>query len=319
MEPNGRPDGILGSEESKHKSMKEIIGKYTSAKIFNDKIEDNDSTVWQIKELINEHEAFAGSKVRIMPHLRSDLCFPIGLTATATDKVTPGIVDDDLGCGVTLAKVKVRELDFEKLDDVIRKCVPSGSKLFKNPHRFADQVDFDRLYCIDHIDQEKAISSIGTLGGRSHFIELDEDDSGNLYVAVLSGSRRLGREVSEYYIESGWQAILKTGRGYPRGYSWVEGDLKESYLNDAAFVTEYAALNRAAILDTLCRNMKWKIQESYSCPHNYIDMESRELIIRKGAVSAKAGEKVIIPVNMRDGIIVGTGKGNPDWNEERWW
>ena len=95
--------------------------------------------------------------------------------------------------------------------------------------------------------------------------------------------------------------------------------MKESYLNDAAFVTEYAALNRAAILDTLCRNMKWKIQESYSCPHNYIDMDSKELIIRKGAVSAKAGEKVIIPVNMRDGIIIGRGKGNPDWNEERWW
>ena len=292
--------------------MKEIQGKYTSAKIFTDNIEPY--AVAQIQQLI-DNPVLAGSRVRIMPDAHPGKLGPIGFTATVSDKIMPGIVGFDIGCGVTLAKIKARDLEFQKLDTVIRDCVPSGYKIAKNPHRFSDQLDFSRLLCAYHINQDKAVHSLGTLGGGNHFIELDKDDSGNLYVAIHSGSRHLGKEVAEYYIESGWRELAKAGMKVTYILSWLEDDLMKSYINDVAFVREYAELNRKAILDSLCKGMKWKVTEYYSCVHNYIETDTEEPVIRKGAISAKAGEKVVIPINMRDGIIVGKGKGNLDWNE----
>ena len=190
-----------------------------------------------------------------------------------------------------------------------------GIRVRRTPHRFAGDFDFSRLICFRHIQQEKAACSLGTLGGGNHFIELDRSGSGDLCVVIHSGSRHLGKEVSEYYLNEGQKYWKAKGETVPYELTTLEGELMDAYIHDVSIVQEYAALNRDAILDELCRGMKWKVQESHSCIHNYIDTGGKTMILRKGAISAKAGEKLIIPINMRDGVILGTGKGNTDWNE----
>ena len=292
--------------------MKELQGKYTTAKVFSDNVEQY--AFAQIQLLI-DHPAFAGSKVRVMPDVHPGTIGPIGFTTTVGNSIMPGVVGIDIGCGMTMATLRQTKVEFPKLDAVIRDAVPSGFRIRRTPHRFADGFDFSRLLCFRHIHCEKAACSLGTLGGGNHFIELDRSDAGELRVVIHSGSRHLGKEVSEYYLNEGRKYWKAKGDTVPYELTPLEGTLMYDYIHDVAIVQEYATLNREAMLDELCRGMKWKVQETGSCIHNYIDNSGKTMILRKGAISAKAGEKLIIPINMRDGVILGTGKGNPDWNE----
>lgn len=215
---------------------------------------------------------------------------------------------------MTLAKVKGKTKEFQKLDVVIRDNVPSGFSIRKKMHPMADTIDLTKLYCYKHIFEEKALLSLGTLGGGNHFIELDMDDDKNVYLVVHSGSRHLGKEVTEYYLTEGQKSLKSKGINIPYEMTYLEGALMEAYLHDLEIIQDFAALNREIIIAEIIKGMKWKLLDSYSCVHNYVDFSTDTPIIRKGAISAKHGEEIIIPINMRDGILLGTGLGNPEWN-----
>lgn len=167
----------------------------------------------------------------------------------------------------------------------------------------------DDLNCVRHVQRDKALRSIGTLGGGNHFIELDRGEDGDVWMIVHSGSRGLGAEVAVWYKDA---AYRQAPEGTPYELAWAEGDLLKQYLHDMAIVQEYAAINRQAIADEIIRGLKLSVEESFSTVHNYIDLDAG--VLRKGAVSAREGEKLIIPLNMRDGCLLCTGKGNADWN-----
>ncbi len=291
--------------------MKTVNGICTSAKIFTDTVEDY--ALAQIRMLC-DNEAFRGSKVRIMPDVHPGKVGTIGFTATVGRRILPHVVGIDIGCGITMAKLKQKKTENQKLDTVIRENIPCGFMVRKKPHRFWNQTDLSDLYCRRHINIAKAEVSLGTLGGGNHFIELDRDGQDDLYVVIHSGSRHLGKEVTEYYLKEGQKHLEQCGVSVPYEMTYLEGTLKERYLHDLGIVQEFADLNRRAILDELQKGMKWKILECYSVPHNYVDMKGEEPVLRKGAISALKDERVIIPVNMKDGVILGMGKGNADWN-----
>lgn len=297
--------------------MNEIIGKYTKAKLHLCKGENaiDDYAVAQIQALcdnpINEN-----CKVVIMPDVHPGVVGTIGYTQVVGNGIMPNVVGVDIGCGMTLAKIKGRVNEFQKLDTVIREEVPSGSDIHKEPHRYADEIDLSRLHCYKHIQENKALRSIGSLGGGNHFIELDKDEEGNTYLIIHSGSRHLGKEATEYYLKAGQDALEAA---VPYEVTYLTGDLMKQYLQDMQIIQQFADLNRRAIIDEITKAMKWKVIESYSCIHNYVqaaeDSYCGKPVIRKGAISAAKGESVIIPINMRDGVILGTGLGNDDWNQ----
>lgn len=291
--------------------MKIVNGIYTSAKIFTDNIEEY--ALAQLQMLCDQ-EAFQNSKIRIMPDVHPGKVGTIGFTATVGKRILPNVVGIDIGCGITLARIRQKKTEFQQLDKVIRDFVPSGYSIRQKPHRFAGRFDFTELTCEYAVNHQKAACSIGTLGGGNHFIEADEDEDGNLYVAIHSGSRHLGKEVTEYYLREGQEYLKAKGIQIPYEMVYLEKELMEAYLYDISLVQEFAALNREAILDELANGMKWKVEDIISSSHNYIDQSGPERILRKGAVSAQAGEPVVIPVNMRDGILLCEGKGNEDWN-----
>lgn len=292
--------------------MKTVDGIYTSAKIFTDTVEDY--ALAQIKMLC-DNQAFKDCKVRVMPDVHPGKVGTIGFTAIVGEAILPNVVGIDIGCGVTLARLKQKKAEFQKLDKVIRENVPTGFQIRKTPHRYSEEFEFSELYCARAIRSQKAELSIGTLGGGNHFIELDQGEDGALYVAIHSGSRHLGKEVTEYYLDQGQKKLKEENIEVPYELTYLQGELMNAYLHDVQAVQRLAELNRAAILDELVKGMKWKIEEVYSSIHNYIDASGEEKILRKGAVSARAKEKVIIPINMRDGILLGEGLGNTDWNE----
>lgn len=291
--------------------MKTVNGIFASAKIFTDDVEDYAAA--QIK-LLCDNIAAKGCVVRIMPDVHPGKVGVIGLTMTVGERLLPGLVGIDIGCGITITKVKQKKIEFQKLDTVIRENIPAGGFVRKREHRFMREFDLTRLRCFGSIHAEKAALSLGTLGSGNHFIEIDRDEEGSLYIAVHSGSRHLGKEVTEYYLRKGQEELKQKGVKIPYEITVLEGSLKEDYLHDQQVVKEYAALNREAMTDELVKGMKWKVSETFSRSHNYIETKGDTAILRKGAVSAYKGEQVVIPVNMRDGILLGIGKGNPDWN-----
>jgi len=168
------------------------------------------------------------------------------------------------------------------------------------------------LHCAKHVDLKRAALSIGTLGGGNHFIELGKDEEENLYLVVHSGSRNLGKQVCEHYQNLAADTLGRKGKGADRVLAYLEGQNLKSYLHDMEIVQRYADLNRKAIIDELKRHVKFKVIEQFSTIHNYIDLKT--MILRKGAISAQKGEKLLIPMNMRDGSLVCIGKGNENWN-----
>ena len=248
-----------------------------------------------------------------MPDCHPGKVGPIGLTMTVTDKIIPQLMGVDIGCGMLMAKVEGR-MEFPKLDRVIKENVPSGFNIRKAPHNKAGFEVISDLRCIRAVNGDKAMKSLGTLGGGNHFIEVDKGADG-YYIIIHTGSRHLGLDVADYYTEAARRRLVNMGKNVPYEMAYVEGTLMDDYLHDAAIATAYASLNREIILNEILKGMKWKEEERYESDHNYIGvLPDGRKILRKGAASACEGEMVIIPVNMRDGVILGTGKGNPDWN-----
>mgnify|MGYP002511611900 FL=1 len=288
--------------------MKTVKGIYAEAKIFTVDVEDY--ALAQVK-MICDNETAEGGTIRMMPDIHPGKIAPVGLSMTVTDKVIPQLLGVDIGCGMTCVKLNKSNVEFQKLDRVIRENVPSGFTIRKDPHYMAEEFSYGGLHCIRHINRQKADRSLGTLGGGNHFIELDKGGDGSLYLVVHTGSRHLGEEVAEYYTKLANTSLKKLGKEVPYYMSYLEGENKTDYLGDVQIIQRYAEWNRQIIIREILKGMKWKAAEQFSVPHNYLDDSG---ILRKGAVSAKKGEYVVIPANMRDGTILGIGKGNADWN-----
>ena len=321
--------------------MVEISGKYNRAICYCEELEEQARE--QILSVCNQ-EAFSGSKIRIMPDVHAGKGCTIGTTMTVTDKIVPGMVGVDIGCGMETVKIAEREIDFAKLDALIHREIPSGRNVREIPHELNAEIDLYALRCADSVNLVRARKSIGTLGGGNHFIEVDRGGDKNLYLVVHSGSRHLGCEVAEYYQKQAKQALwggahhqiaeliekLKSeGRfreiessvkelkkehkiGMPEELVYVEGRLFDDYLHDMRIIQKFAVLNRRAMTEVIISGMGFTRVEEFTTIHNYIDME--KMILRKGSVSAKAGEKLLIPINMRDGSLICIGKGNEEWN-----
>ncbi|MBQ2758537.1 MAG: RtcB family protein [Clostridia bacterium] len=328
--------------------MLEISGKFCTAKIFIDTVEDTAKE--QIETLCNQ--SFTdGCKIRIMPDVHTGAGCVIGFTADLGEKVIPNIVGVDIGCGMLTVDLGFNDVDFERLDRIIRKKIPSGMEV--HPGRLVRLPEIQNLYCYRELKDTKRLErSVGTLGGGNHFIEIDVDDDGRRYLVIHSGSRNLGKQVADIYqkmaieihrgIEEYWaerdrviteykaqgrkkeiEATLKEMKKafqlkvtqVPEELCYLEGKYRDMYLHDMQFCQYFAHLNRFMMAKIILNNLFNKELEDFEyfeTVHNYIDMESN--IIRKGAVSAKKDEKLLIPINMRDGSLICAGKGNEDWN-----
>ena len=319
--------------------MIELRGKYADAKVFTDVVDQE--SISQVISLLNQPYA-QGSRVRMMPDIHAGAGCTVGTTMTIGDKICPNLVGVDIGCGMETVILKDKHMELQKLDKLIRSEIPSGFAIRQKPHRFAGEINLQQLRCAKHVDLLRAEKSIGTLGGGNHFIEANRDQEGRLYLVIHSGSRRLGLEIANYYQEAGFRALndrksevedtiarlKEQGRereietvlqdlkarpvNIPRPLAYLEGWLLEDYLHDMAIAQRFADLNRKAMMDTILKGMGLKAADRFTTIHNYIDLEAG--ILRKGAVSARAGERLLIPINMRDGSLICTGKGNEDWN-----
>lgn len=292
--------------------MKEIKGIYTSAIIHTD--DGEDYALAQIKNIC-DNPIFKNSKVRIMPDVHPGKHCTIGTAMTIQNKVIPYMVGVDIGCGMTCVELKVKRAEYQQLDAVIKKSVPSGMHIKKTPHRFSEKIALSRLRCYQAIREEKALLSLGTLGGGNHFIELDKGEDGGLYLVIHSGSRHLGMETAEYYQKKAQEQLKGKNIDIPFACAYVEGELFSDYVHDLKIVQEFAAWNRACIADEIMKGMKWKEDGRFDTAHNYLIEAGDGWMLRKGAVSAALGERLLIPVNMKEGALICTGKGNSDWNE----
>ena len=290
--------------------MIKIKGKFNEAVVYTDTLEE--SAEGQIRALCDQVYA-ADSKIRIMPDVHAGKGCTIGTTMTITDHVVPNLVGVDIGCGMLTIRLKEKRLNLPELDSFIRKNIPSGRDVRERPNRAHGRIHLDELICYKKIDTRRAKESLGTLGGGNHFIEVDKDDDDNLYLVIHTGSRNLGLQVAQYYQKKAYDAAGgKKQSEIAYELAPLSGQDMEDYLHDMMLMQRYAELNREIIKDVILDGMKLHEEESFSTIHNYIDGES--MILRKGAVSAKAGEKLLIPINMRDGSIICIGHGNEEWN-----
>lgn len=323
--------------------MLTINGKHNTAIVYTNDIED---TAHEQLEAVCNAPYLADCKVRVMPDVHAGKGCTIGTTMTIHGKVVPNMVGVDIGCGMYTVKLEDKSIDFNELDATIRKHIPSGRAVRSDVHQFAEQVDLNELQMASMCDIDRAYRSIGSLGGGNHFIEVDKDNDGHLYLVIHSGSRHLGVQIADYYQDAAyWQlsgkkkqninaviAELKAqGRHkeisetvkklktelkeneVPRDMAYVSGLLFNDYIHDMRITQHFAMLNRKAMADEIIRNMRLTVADEFTTIHNYIDTDA--MILRKGAVSAREGEQLLIPINMRDGSLLCVGKGNPDWNQ----
>lgn len=323
--------------------MIEVKGKYNTAICYCSELEK--SAAGQIKAVC-DCEEFAASKIRIMPDVHAGMGCTIGTTMSIEDKIVPGMVGVDIGCGMETVKIKETSMNFEALDQLIRSEIPFGRDIRSDAHPLHEEIDLQKLCCAKNVNLDRAKKSIGTLGGGNHFIEVNQDEESALYIVVHSGSRHLGNEVAKYYQNEGFHALCGSARfqidemiaemkaqgrskeinkrlkqlrkeralatPVPKDLAYVEGALFDAYLHDMKIIQRFAALNRKAMMDVIVKGMRVTVDEQFTTIHNYIDTD--EMILRKGAISAKKGEKILIPINMRDGSLVCIGKGNEAWN-----
>lgn len=314
-------------------------------KIFTDNIDETAKR--QITRLLQQ-PAFADAKVRIMPDVHAGKGCVIGFTADLGDKVIPNVVGVDIGCGMYTVALGKQKPDFNILDDVMHRLIPSGMKVHERPPVMFEQLE--SLHCLQQLHHVMRLhGSVGTLGGGNHFVEVDVDSSGNYYLIIHSGSRNLGHQVCECYqaeaiaIHSGIpdraereaaiiaeykaagrhkeiQAALDAYKSkcmaatpnVPRELCYLEGEARQRYLDDMRICQQFALLNRETMARIIVENLGATVHNAFHTTHNYIDHETN--IVRKGAISARAGEQLLIPINMKDGCIFGVGKGNEDWN-----
>jgi RNA-splicing ligase RtcB len=282
-----------------------------------------------------------------MPDVHAGMGCVIGTTMTITDKIVPGMVGVDIGCGMETVRLAEKEIDYKALDSLIRREIPSGRDIRKNYHPLNDEIELAELRCFSDVHLERAKRSIGTLGGGNHFIEVDRSDNGELYLVIHSGSRHIGKEVATLYQDEAYKtlcgnskrqieetiiALKKAGRereiaetikrlkgavkrevgSIPKDLAYAAGDLFDDYIHDMKIIQCFAALNRQAMSEVILRGLGLTEIDRFTTIHNYIDTES--MILRKGSVSAKKGERLLLPINMRDGSFICVGKGNEDWN-----
>ena len=314
-------------------------------KIFTNNIEDE--AVKQI-DLLLQQEPFKDCKVRIMPDVHAGKGCVIGFTADLGDKVIPNIVGVDIGCGMLCVKLGKIDIDLEKFDKIVNDYIPAGRNI-----REIKLTDFEKikyLYCLRELKEtNKFNKAIGTLGGGNHFIELNVDDENNKYLVIHTGSRNMGKQVADYYqnlaielcsgkeemwkrkaeiittykeqgrkqeIQKALKELEKEYKGnqpeLPNELCYLTGEYREDYLHDMKICQEYASLNRKYIALEILNNYGIIAMNKFETIHNYICFDDN--IVRKGAIRANKGERVIIPINMRDGSIIAIGKGNEDWN-----
>lgn len=324
--------------------MLEIKGKVNTAVCYAKVIEEE--AIEQIRRMC-DYELARGSKIRIMPDVHAGKGCTIGTTMTVSDKVCPNIVGVDIGCGMYTVQLSDTELDFEKIDEVCH-FIPSGKNVWEGRQERFHLTD---LRCYRSLKDSKRLErSLGTLGGGNHFIEVDKASDGIYYLVIHSGSRNLGKQVAEIYqqlaieLHMGKEEYFKKrdeiiqtykaeGRRneiqttlkelqkqyetqellIPEDLCWLYGTFLDDYLHDVEICQDFAKRSREKMAEILLKQTGMTAVDSFHTIHNYID--TRERILRKGAIAAHAGEKVLIPINMRDGSVIAVGKGNPEWND----
>ncbi|MBQ7103039.1 MAG: RtcB family protein [Anaerotignum sp.] len=323
--------------------MLEIKGKVNTAICYAKVIEEG--AIEQIRRMC-DYELTAGSRVRIMPDVHAGKGCTIGTTMTVTDKVCPNIVGVDIGCGMYTVKLAEKELDFEKIDAACH-YIPSGMNVWEGR---LERFDLTDLRCYRSLrDTRRLERSLGTLGGGNHFVEVDRSADGTNYLVIHSGSRNLGKQVAEVYqqlavdLHMGKESYFKQrdeiirtykeeGRrseiqqtlkelknnyetqalAVPADICWLYGTFLNDYLHDVEICQKFARRNREKMAEIILERTGMTALESFHTIHNYID--TKEMILRKGAIAAHAGEKVLIPINMRDGSVIAIGKGSEEWN-----
>ncbi len=323
--------------------MLEIKGKVNTAICYASVIEEE--AIEQIRRMC-DYEFTAGSKVRIMPDVHAGKGCTIGTTMTVVDKAVPNIVGVDIGCGMYTVKLGNVDLDYEKLDEACH-FVPSGMSVWEGRK---ERFDLQKLRCFRALKDSKRLErSLGTLGGGNHFIEVDQAQDGTKYLVIHTGSRNLGKQVAEIYQQlavdlhrgmedyfeqreeiirtykeqgrrSEIQAALKEllhqkevkEASMPEDLCYLYGKYFEDYLADVEICQQFAKRNRELIAEVILGRCGLTAVDAFHTIHNYIDTD--EMILRKGAIAAHKGEKVLIPINMRDGSVLAVGKGNPEWN-----
>ena len=327
--------------------MIEIQGKYNIAKVFTNNVEQG--AISQIIELCNQ-DFVKDSQIRIMPDVHAGKGCTIGTTMTLNNKVVSNLVGVDIGCGMAVAEFDYEptEENLKQLDKVINENIFAGFNVRNKKHEYCKNINLEELHCYKYLKNTNRLNlSLGTLGGGNHFIELNKSDDGKIYLVVHTGSRNLGKQVAEYYqdlavshfnkldkdikqirIAETIKKLTEEGRVKeignelkkvkseikipPKHLAYLEGHNFNEYLDDMKLTQMWANLNRSAIVETILKNLDIKVKRQFQTIHNYIDIDN--MILRKGAVSAKEGEILIIPMNMRDGSLICSGKGNADWN-----
>ncbi len=323
--------------------MLEIQGKVNTAICYASVVEDE--AIEQIRRMC-DHAFTAGSRVRIMPDVHAGKGCTIGTTMTITDKAVPNIVGVDIGCGMYTVELGRLEIDFEKMDEAAH-FIPSGRNVWEG--RF-ERFDLTGLRCYRSLKRARYLEmSLGTLGGGNHFIEIDMASDGNKYLVIHSGSRNLGKQVAELYqklaidLHAGKadyfdrrEALIRTYKAQgrrgeiqtalkaleqeyqsrepdmPEDLCYLYGRHLEDYLHDVEICQTFARRSRERMAQILLDRLGLTAISAFHTVHNYID--TREMILRKGAIAAHEGELVLIPINMRDGSVLARGRGNPDWN-----
>lgn len=323
--------------------MLEIKGKINTAICYAKVIEDG--AIEQIRRMC-DYDLTEGSRVRIMPDVHAGKGCTIGTTMTVVDKACPNIVGVDIGCGMYTVKLADRTLDFEKIDEACH-YIPSGMNVWEGR---MERFDLTDLRCYRSLKNTRRLErSLGTLGGGNHFIEVDRASDGTFYLVIHSGSRNLGKQVAEIYQQTaialharkeeyfarrdeiirsykaeGRKTEIQTALkdleneyasrvpDVPEDLCWLYGSFLEDYLHDIEICQRFAKRSRERMAEIILERTKMRGEEAFHTIHNYID--TKEMILRKGAIAAHAGEKVLIPINMRDGSIIAVGKGNPEWN-----
>lgn len=318
-----------------------IQGKVATAIAYASVIEQE--AIDQIRRMC-DYDFTADSTIRIMPDVHAGKGCTIGTTMTIRDKAVPNVVGVDIGCGMYTMRLIEREVDFARFDEAAH-FVPSGMNVWEGRR---EPFDLEALRCFRNLkDTRRLQRSLGTLGGGNHFIEIDRASDGALYLVIHTGSRNLGKQVAEYYqqlavdlnqgkedyfrqrdaiiaeykaagrrneIQTALKALTQVTRPLtiPEDLCYVYGEYLEDYLHDVEICQQFARRNRELIAEILLARSGLTGGEAFHTIHNYID--TREMILRKGAIAAHRGEKVLIPINMRDGSILAMGRGNPDWN-----
>ena len=323
--------------------MLEIKGQKNTAVCYAKGVEED--AIEQIRRMC-DYGLTEGSKIRIMPDVHAGKGCTIGTTMTVQDKVCPNIVGVDIGCGMYIVKLEEKEIDFEKVDEAAH-YIPSGMNVWEGRK---ERFDLTGLRCFRSLRDSKRLErSLGTLGGGNHFIEVEVSKDGTYYLVIHSGSRNLGKQVAEIYQQiaidlhmgkeeyfkqrdeiiktykaSGRRGEIQTALkelkdGYetkalevPDDICWLYGSFLEDYLHDIEICQNFAKRSRELMASIILEKTGMTAVEAFHTIHNYIDVD--EMILRKGAIAAHEGEKVLIPINMRDGSVIAVGKGNPEWN-----